>query len=231
MRLGILGSGDVGKALARGFVSRNHEVAIGSRTPGKLSDFAGEQQGRLRAATFAEAAAFGKLVVLAVEFAHAMDAIDLAGDSNLEGKTVMDVTNPLKFEEGKLPSLSIGLNDSAGETLQRRLPRAKVVKAFNIIGNADMVDPRFEGGPPTMFICGNDEGAKKTVAAIVESFGWKNEVIDVGGIEESRYLEPLCMLWVHYAIRFSSRHHGFKLLRGDELTMTSSRGAGRYFSD
>lgn len=213
MKIGILGSGDVGKALARGFASRGHDVTIGSRDPGKLGGFAGELGGTVRAATFEETAKSGELLVLSTAFAGTKSAIDIAGPQNFKGKVVIDTTNPLKFEEGKMPALAIGFDDSAGESVQRWLPDAKVVKAFNIIGHGDMIDPQFEGGPPTMFIAGNDEGAKKTVASLIESLGWPDQVVEIGGIEESRYLEAFCMLWVHYAIRARSRGHGFKLLR------------------
>ena len=213
MQIGVIGSGDVGQTLAAGFASRGHDVIVGSRDPAKLQDFVQAQSGRVRAGTFEETAGFGETLVLATQFSGTQNAIDLAGTKNFDGKIVIDTTNPLKFEEGKLPTLSIGFDDSAGETIQRRLPQAKVVKAFNIIGHGDMIDPQFAGGPPTMFIAGNDDGAKQTVGELIEALGWPNEVVDIGGIEESRYLEALCMLWVHYAIRFKSRDHGFKLLR------------------
>lgn len=211
MKVGILGSGDVGKALARGFASRDHEVMISSREPEKLQEFAAEQKGRIRSGTFEEAATFGEVVVIATLFSGTKSAIDLAGP-NFAGKPVIDCTNPLKFEEGKLPELSIGFDNSAGEEVQRWLPDAKVVKAFNIIGNQFMVDPKFPGGPPTMFIAGNDDTAKKTVTQLIESLGWQGAVSDLGGIEESRYLEPMCIVWVHYGIRNGSWDHAFKML-------------------
>jgi predicted dinucleotide-binding enzyme len=213
MRIGIIGSGEVGKALAKGFQSRGHEVTIGSRDPSKLADFVAEQNGRVRAGTFEETSKFGEIIVLATSFEGAKSAIDIAGPQHFDGKIVIDVTNPLKFEEGRMPQLSIGFQTSAGEEVQRWLPNAKVVKAFNIVGHAHMIDPHFAGGPPTMFIAGNDEHAKGTVAEIVESFGWSGEAIDIGGIEEARFLEPLAMLWVHFGVKYATWNHAFKLLR------------------
>ena len=213
MKIGILGSGDVGKALARGFASRDHQVTISSREPAKLADFLAEQKGRVQSGSFEQAAKFGELVVVATLFSGTKHAIDLAGPANFAGKTVIDCTNPLRFEEGKMPELSIGFDNSAGEEVQRWLPDAKVVKAFNIIGNQFMVDPQFPDGPPTMLIAGNDGGAKQTVTELIESLGWKDAVTDLGGIEESRYLEPMCIVWVHYGIRTGAWDHAFKMLR------------------
>jgi len=213
MRIGILGSGDVGIALARGFASRSHEVMISSRDPAKLSEFVAEQNGKVRSGTFEEAAKFGEVVVIATLFSGTKDAIGLAGRANFAGKPVIDCTNPLRFEEGKMPELSLGFDNSAGEEVQRWLPDAKVVKAFNIIGNQFMVDPQFPGGPPAMFIAGNDDGAKQIVTQLIESLGWEESVADLGGIEESRYLEPMCIVWVHYGIRSGSWNHAFKMLR------------------
>ena len=109
------------------------------------------------------------------------------------------------------PTLFVGTTDSLGEQIQRLIPNARVVKAFNTVGHAHMFRPSFPGGPPDMFLCGNDDGAKKTVAGIVEEFGWS--VVDLGGIESSRYLEAMCMIWVLYGIRTNSWNHAFKLLR------------------
>ncbi|HET9393439.1 MAG TPA: NADPH-dependent F420 reductase [Candidatus Rubrimentiphilum sp.] len=213
MKIGILGSGDVGKALARGFASRGHEVMISSREPEKLNEFITEQNGRVRAGSFEDAAKFGEVVVIATLFSGTKHALDMAGPANLSGKTVIDCTNPLSFPEGKPPQLSLGFDNSAGEEVQRWLPDAKVVKAFNIIGNQFMVDPKFPGGPPTMFIAGNDDHAKKTVTQLIEPLGWQGAVADLGGIEESRYLEPMCIVWVHYGIRTGSWDHALKMLR------------------
>ena len=210
MRIGIIGSGKAGRALARGFLSRGHAVMLGSREPAKLEEFAREQPG-LQTGTNAETARFGELIVVATLFDGTKNALELAGIQNLAGKVVIDATNALKFEDGKLPQLSIGFDRSAGEEVQRWLREAKVVKAFNTVGNEYFVDPKLPGGPPTMFIAGNDDGAKTTVRGIVESFGW--DVLDVGGIEESRFLEAMAVLWIHYAFETGTLKHAFKMLR------------------
>ncbi|HEY1728586.1 MAG TPA: NAD(P)-binding domain-containing protein [Candidatus Baltobacteraceae bacterium] len=210
MNVGILGSGEVGKALARAFVSRGHIVTIASRDPKRLTDFVHEHPDKLHAATFEETARAGELLVLATAFTVAKDAIELAGTANIAGKVLIDVTNPLKLEQGKAPTLSVSGNDSAGESVQRWLPGVSVVKSFNTIGHEHFVDPKFPNGPPTMFVAGNDDKAKNTVEQIAESFGWA--VVDAGTIEASRYLEAMSMLWLSYTIRTGDAQHAFKWL-------------------
>jgi len=210
VNVGILGSGDVGKALARGFLMLGHAVKIGSRDPEKLADFVASAGEGASAGTFEETAKFGDLIVLATLGSATEDAIEIAGKSNFDNKIVIDTTNPLEFSTGA-PQLSIGFNDSLGEHVQRMLPKARVVKAFNTVGNAHMVKPEFPNGPPTMFIAGNDEESKRLVSQICEHFGW--DVSDLGGIESSRYLEPMCMAWVVHGIHTKSWNHAFKLLK------------------
>lgn len=207
--IGVLGSGDVGRVLARGFSDLGHAVKIGSRDPDKLREWAEAAGARVTAGTFADAARFGDVIVLATLGTATEDAIRLAGIDSFQGKVVIDATNPLDFSRG-LPALTIGHTDSLGEVVQRLIPNAHVVKAFNTVGNALMVNPQLPGGPPDMFICGNDEDAKKIVSQICEHFGWG--VIDIGGIEGSRYLEPMCLTWVLHGIRSQSWDHAFKML-------------------
>jgi len=212
MRIGILGTGDVGRVLGSGLVSLGHEVKIGSRTPQKpeVKEWLKAAGPKASAGSFAEAAAFGEMAVLATLWIGTENAIKLAGPQKLAGKMVIDTTNPLDFSTGT-PRLSVGPTDSAGETVQRWLPQSRVVKAFNHVGNAHFIKPQFPDGPPTMFICGNEESAKKIVSGLLEAFGWA--VIDIGGIEGSRLLEPLAMLWILYGFRTSTWSHAFKLLR------------------
>jgi predicted dinucleotide-binding enzyme len=164
-----------------------------------------------RIGTFAEAADFGEVVALATLWSGTPSAIMLAGRECLRGKALIDVTNPLVFHESGPPTLAVGHTDSGGEQVQRLLPESRVVKAFNIVGNPHFYKPDFPGGPPTMFYCGNDADAKKTVAQILVDFGW--ESADIGGIEGARLLEPMCILWVEYGFRNETWDHAFKMLR------------------
>jgi 8-hydroxy-5-deazaflavin:NADPH oxidoreductase len=210
MKVGILGSGDVGKSFARAFSALGHDVKIGSRTPEKLSDFVSQAGDRVTSSTFEEAARFGDVVVLATLGVATEEALRLADPANFKGKVVIDATNPLDFTPGGAPELAIGHRDSQGERVQRWLPNARVVKAFNTVGNPLFYKPQFPGGPPDMFICGNDAEAKRVVSQICQEFGWG--VIDVGGIEGSRYLEPTGMTWVMHGILSGSWNHAFKML-------------------
>jgi 8-hydroxy-5-deazaflavin:NADPH oxidoreductase len=218
MKTGILGSGDVGRRLGDGFIELGHMVKIGTRDPSKgevvqwVSNHGGEE-GKASAGTFTDAASFGEMIVIATSWDGTSNAIKMADPTNFAGKIVIDVTNPLDFSKGMPPKLAVGYSDSAGETVQRLIPEAKVIKAFNIVGNPHFVHPDFpNGGPPTMFICGNDEEAKKVVKDnILTKFGW--ETIDIGGIDGARLLEPLAFLWITYYFRTGTGSHAFKLLR------------------
>ena len=196
-----------------GFAGLGHDVKVGSRDPQKLADWASTAGPHASTGTFAEAARFGDILILATLGVATEDAIRLAGIDAFDGKVVIDTTNPLDFSQGA-PRLSIGHTDSLGEVVQRLLPRARVVKAFNTVGNRLMVNPQLPGGPPDMFLGGNDEDAKKIVTQICKHFGWG--VVDLGGIEAARYLEPMCMAWVLHGIRSGSWTHAFKLLHASE---------------
>ena len=183
MNVGILGTGDVGRALGRGFIALGHAVKMGARDARneKALAWAQEVGAKASAGTFADAASFGEVVVLATLGVANESAITMAGPEQFRGKVLIDTTNPLDFSGGMPPKLAVSGNDSAGERVQRLLPDAHVVKAFNTVGNAFMFRPDFPGGPPDMFICGNHDDAKTKVAAILKDFGWG--VVDVGGIE------------------------------------------------
>ncbi|KAF0814862.1 hypothetical protein IGB42_00918 [Andreprevotia sp. IGB-42] len=212
MKVGVLGSGEVATTLAAGFVRHGHQVLIGSRDPARLADWLAAHPGST-AGTFADAAAFGELVVLAVKGSAALDVLALAEAANLAGKPVIDVTNPIADAPPVNGVLSFytDLNLSLLETLQQAFPEAHFVKAFNSVGSARMVNPQFTGGPPSMFICGNDDHAKRTVKGVVEQFGW--EPIDMGTMAAARAIEPLCMLWCIPGFLNNQWQHAFKLLR------------------
>jgi predicted dinucleotide-binding enzyme len=211
MKVGILGSGEVAKALAGGFLRHGHEAMLGTRTPSKLADWAAKNP-KAGISGVSEAAKFGELLVLAVKGTAAADALRAAGAANLAGKPLIDATNPIADAppvNGVLRFFT-GLDESLMERLQAEFPGVRFVKAFNSIGNALMVNPQFGGGKPTMFICGNDEAAKKIVSGILDQFGW--ETADMGKAEAARAIEPLCILWCIPGFLRNDWSHAFKLL-------------------
>jgi hypothetical protein len=211
MKVGILGSGVVAQALAGGFLKHGHAVMVGTRDPAKLASWAAKNPGA-KTGSVADAAKFGELIVLAVKGAAAADVLRAAGSANLSGKTVIDATNPI----ADLPPVNgvlrffTNLDESLLERLQAEFAAARFVKAFNSVGNAFMVNPQFQGGKPTMFVCGNDDAAKKDVGAILDQFGW--ETADMGKAEAARAIEPLCMLWCIPGLLRGEWSHAFKLL-------------------
>ncbi|OHC68343.1 MAG: DNA-binding protein [Rhodocyclales bacterium GWA2_65_20] len=212
MKIGILGSGDVGKVLAGGFIKHGHDVIIGTRHPDKLDDWA-KQQPKAGIGSFADAAGFAELGVLAVKGSAAADALRAADAARrLAGKPLIDATNPIADAapvNGVLKFFT-SLDESLMERLQREFYPVRFVKAFNSVGNACMVNPRFTGGKPTMFICGNDDAAKQTVSAVLDQFGW--DTADMGKAEAARAIEPLCMLWCIPGFLRNDWAHAFKLL-------------------
>ena len=210
MKIGVIGSGEVGRTLAAGFLTHGYEVMIGSRDPEKLSEWVKQHKGA-KAGDFAETAAFGEAVVLAVAGHVAAGALRQAGAENLRGKPVLDACNPAGGApvKGVLPLFTTS-TESLMEQLQAEFTEAKFVKVFSSVGAALMVDPQLKGGPPTMFICGNDEGAKKLTTGILDQFGW--ETADMGGVESARAIEPLCMLWCIPGFLNNEWTHAFKLL-------------------
>ena len=212
MKVGILGSGVVAKSLAGGFIKHGHRVVLGTRDTAKLADWVAQHQGA-QTGSFADAAKFGELVVLAVKGMVALNALNAAGPANLASKPVIDATNPIADApptNGVLKFFT-SLDASLMEGLQRAIPDAHFVKAFNSVGNALMVNPQLEGGKPTMFICGNDDIAKETVRGILDQFGW--ETADMGKAEAARAIEPLCMLWCIPGLTRNEWSHAFKLLK------------------
>jgi predicted dinucleotide-binding enzyme len=214
MRVGILGSAAVGQALGKAFLTEGHEVMIGTRDTSKESLVKWQKQNpSAKLGSFADTAKFGELLVLAVSGDVAESAIELAGQENFSNKVVIDATNPIAKappENGVLKFFT-SLDRSLMEDLQKILPNARFVKAFNSVGNAVMYKPNFSGTKPTMFICGNDEGAKKTVTEILDAFGHETE--DMGKAEAARAIEPLCILWCIPGFLRNQWTHAFKLLK------------------
>jgi predicted dinucleotide-binding enzyme len=191
--VGVLGSGPVGQTLAKGFKDHGYEVRIGSRTPDKLQEFSAAAG--IPAGTFADVARWAEIVVLAVHGRAAEDVLQTAGAGSLAGKIVIDTTNPISDAppvDGVIQYFT-GPNRSLLEQLQDRFPNVRFVKAFNSVGHARMVNPVYERGRPTMFVCGNDAQAKAHVAKILEQFGW--EPADMGTAVAARVIEPLAQLW------------------------------------
>lgn len=211
VRIAVIGSGDVGKRLASGFAKLGHPVMMGTRDPAREDVAAWAKESGQKAGTNAEAAKFGEVVVLATAWEGARTSLEQAGAANLAGKLLLDVTNPLAFvEEGKPPLLAVAGADSAGESVQRWAPGAKVVKTFNMVNNAQMVDPKAFGSP-TMFVAGNDEAAKKRAVELIRAFGWE-DVVDLGGIEAARMLEAMALVWIVHGFRTGKWTHALKML-------------------
>lgn len=212
MKIGIIGSGIVAQTLGGGFLKHGYEVVLGTRNPEKLNKWNEENGNKARIGSFKEAAEFADLIVLAVKGTVAENALNLAEEENLSGKTIIDATNPIAEVPPVNGVLSFftDLNDSLMEKLQNKFPSANFVKAFSSVGSALMVNPDFKEIKPTMFIAGNSDGSKKQVKIILDKFGW--ETADMGGPEAARAIEPLCILWCIPGIKDNTWNHAFKLL-------------------
>lgn len=208
-KIGIIGSGEVGKTLAKGLSKHGHLVMLGSEDKTKRDTFKNETG--ITTGTFQETAVFGEIVILAVKGSAAEKVIkSLAGI--IAGKTVIDTSNPIadKPPVNGVLQFFTSLDESLMERLQRLAPEAHLVKAYSCVGSPFMVDPAFEQ-KPSMFICGNNESAKKDVSAILEMTGW--DVVDMGNAESARAIEPLCMLWCIRGLRENKWAHAFRLLK------------------
>jgi len=211
--IGIIGSGAVAQALAAGFLKHGHPVKLGTRDTGKLKEFVAGPGKGAQVGSFEDAAKFGSVLVLAVKGNAAEKALQLAGLANLKGKTILDATNPIAEAppvNGVLQYFT-GPNESLMERLQKAAPEAHFVKAFSCIGSPFMVNPSFPGGKPTMFICGNNDIAKKEAAEILHQFGF--EVDDMGKVEAARAIEPLAQLWCIPGLVHNRWAHAFRLLK------------------
>jgi predicted dinucleotide-binding enzyme len=212
-KVAVLGSGQVGDTLAKGFLADGHQVKRGTRDPEKLGAWQQAAGDQASVGTFAEAAAWGELIVLAVKGTAAEECVNLAGATNLADKTVIDATNPIAdaAPAGGVLQYFTDINKSLMERLIERAPQANFVKAFSCVGNAHMVHPDFGGVKPTMFICGASAGAKHEVTELLTTWGWETE--DLGGPEAARAIEPLCILWCIPGFLRGDWSHAFKLLK------------------
>jgi predicted dinucleotide-binding enzyme len=225
MKIGIFGTGTVGRVMAERFLADGDEVMIGTRNVEQTFSKSKpdghestsykewlEKNQKVKLGIFKDAAAFGEIIVLATLGNATANAIDLAGKENFASKLVIDMTNPLDFSNGIPPVFTGTLGNSLGEQIQKQLPQAKVVKAFNSVGVHLVVNPQREEGAPVMFIAGNDKDAKEQVANIAKKWGWK-DVVDFGNISESFWLESFAMMWIYYAFKNNSWTHAFQLLK------------------
>lgn len=212
-KVGVIGSGVVGKVLASGFIRHGYEVMIGSRDLSKLTDWKEQNGDAAHIGSFAECAEFGEIIVLATKGNAAMSAIELAGISSLSGKTILDATNPI--DESAAPQNGVlkfftGGGPSLMEMLQEAAPEANFVKCFSCVGNALMVNPELSS-KPSMFICGNNDSAKAEVSAILDQFGWETE--DMSKANAALAIESLCILWCIPGFASNDWYHAFKMIR------------------
>lgn len=214
MKIGILGSGMVGKTLAAGFSKLNHDVKIGTSNPSKLQDWLTKQSGKVEVVSFNDAALHGDVLVVALKGYAALDVLKSISTGALSGKTIIDATNPIDDKAGPengVLKFFTKPDESLLEILQNEIPAANFVKAYNSVGASHMVNPQFAGGKPTMFIAGNNASAKAVVTKINEDFGWETE--DLGSAVSARPIEQLCILWCIPGFLNNQWSHAFKLLK------------------
>ena len=216
MNIGVLGTGMVGRAIAGKLVSLGHRVRMGSRTADneKSAAFVAEAGADASAGTYADAAGFGELVFVCTSGNGTIEALQSAGAGNLNGKILIDVSNPLDFSRGMPPSLFVGNTDSLGEQVQRAFPEARVVKTLNTVNANVMVDPaRVGGGDHHMFVAGNDAAAKAEVTRLLkDGFGWRH-VVDLGDITQARGTEAYLALWIRLYGALGTSEFNVKLVR------------------
>ena len=226
MKIGVLGTGTVGRTLAVKLVELGHTVTLGTRdvaatlgrkpsegqTREQLTDWHGRNLG-VEIVTFAQSAARGEIVVNATSGSRTLDALDLAGAANLRGKVLIDVANPLDFSHGMPPTLFVKDTDCLAERVQRAYPEARVVKTLNTVNAAVMVDPAsLGGGEHSVFLSGNDPAAKRVVVELLRSFGWR-DIVDLGDITTARGTEMLLPLWVRLSSALGTPKLNVKVVR------------------
>jgi 8-hydroxy-5-deazaflavin:NADPH oxidoreductase len=202
MKIAVLGTGMVGDTIGSRLIELGHEVKMGSRTADneKAKAFVEKNNGKATAGTFADAAAFGEIIINCTAGAGSIEALKMAGEANVNGKIIIDIANPLDFSKGMPPSLipELSNTNSLGEEIQKTFPAAKVVKTLNTMWCGLMVNPAMiNGGDHTNFLSGNDKDAKQKVKTLLNEFGWKNEnILDLGDISSARGTEAVLPVWL-----------------------------------
>ncbi len=213
MKAGVLGTGRVGLTISNRLAELGHEVMIGTRDPSKSGDKLKSKNEAVKVGTFAQSAAFGQVIFNATNGAWALEALKLAGESNLNGKVLVDISNPLDFSKGMPPTLLVSNTDSLGEQIQRTFPQAKVVKTLNTVSANLMVNPQqVANGDHHVFISGNDAGAKQQVVEILKSFGWIN-IMDLGDITTARGAEMYMPIWLRMMGAFGNPMFNIKIVK------------------
>ena len=220
MRIGVLGTGVVGSAIATKLVDLGHEVMMGARAPDNekaaqwVAERAAATRERANQGTFADAAAFGELLFNCTAGEASVDALGSARSEDLAGKTLADVANPLDFSQGMPPSLFVSSTDSLGEQIQREFPQVNVVKTLNTMNCEVGVDPAKVPGEHNVFVCGNDDGAKQEVVELLVSFGWPAErIVDLGDISAARGTEAYLLLWLRFWGAFQTGYLNIEVRR------------------
>ena len=212
--IAILGTGIVGNTIGSKLVSLGHTVMMGSRTENneKAQDWAKANGGLATFGTFADAAASAEIIFNCTSGQVSLEALQLAGRENLQGKILVDLANPLDFSKGMPPSLTICNTDSLGETIQRQFTDVKVVKTLNTLNCEMMVNPGLLNDPGNLFICGNDTEAKATIDSLLREFGWV-QIIDLGDISASRGMEQLLPIWIRLMGTFGTPKFNFSIVK------------------
>ncbi|MFE0156299.1 NADPH-dependent F420 reductase [Nonomuraea sp. NPDC059007] len=214
MKIGVLGTGDVGRRLASELAGLGHQVMLGSRTADNPAAAEWAREHRGSHGTFAAAAAHGELVVNATGGLVSLAALATAGAANLDSKIMVDVSNPLDFSHGFPPRLVVPPEGSVAEQLQQAFPRTRIVKTLNTMHNTLMTDPARVPGPHNVFVCGDNQAAKAEVVNLLKSFGWADrQILDLGGLSAARCVEPLVLLWISLSSTLRTSDFNFAILR------------------
>lgn len=213
MKVGVIGDTEAGRGLASGLIELGHEVMVGGHDADTELKAWLKKLGSKTAkvGTTTEAAGFAEVAILAVAWRASDDVLQQIRPE-LAGKIVIDITTPLEFEDDGPPTLAFGHDISGGEMVQQSLPDSHVVKTLNFLSHKHVMKPKYHDGHPVMFVCGNNASARNYVSELLGQMGWQ-DVTDIGGIEKSRLLEPLCALWIEYGLAHDTWDHAFAVLK------------------